>query len=329
LLYALHFNYRAVAVGYGAVYTATGQDAWSPDQRDCWVVVGLSTTESFVGLLYAGMCAAILFSKIGRIQSHAQVRFGSAICIKFGSRDDAGIDVGQAEEGARGKVPCPVLMFQAVNLLCNERGGEILDAHLKVLSANNRADVLGMQAAYRNVKLMESEHPFFSRVWQGRHVLDADSPLLSPYAKQRIRERGGSWPVEWTNARDVRNALQFTDLIVTLVGISNVSAVSVHAYKRYKFGDVLVGYEFASVLYTVAGSNYMKVDFSLFDDVVEQEDNEAEAVEPEEDEENIFTNVRLSKSVNFRSVVHAVMAAEEKKRQAVLHEKKRQAISLR
>ena len=120
-------------------------------------------------------------------------------------------------------------MFQAVNLLCNERGGEILDAHLKVLSANNRADVLGMQAAYRNVKLMESEHPFFSRVWQGRHVLDADSPLLSPYAKQRIRERGGSWPVEWTNARDVRNALQLTDLIVTLVGISNVSAVSVHA----------------------------------------------------------------------------------------------------
>ncbi len=32
------------------------------------------------------MCAAILFGKVGRIQSHAQVRFSDALCLEYGVR---------------------------------------------------------------------------------------------------------------------------------------------------------------------------------------------------------------------------------------------------
>lgn len=269
-------------VGYGATYVATGQDDHSPDQLNCWVVNGLCTSESFIGLLYAGMCGAILFGKITRVQSHAQVRFASAICITFdpaGDTSDSGKPMGQAEEGNMGRFACPVLKFQVINELCNERGGEIMDAQLKMVAANNRSDVVGMQAAYRKVNLKEIEHPFFSRVWHGRHILDADSSLLSKAAKSKIRQNGGFWPKEWANAESIRNALQFTDIIVTLIGISNVSASTVHAYKRFKFGDVLVGYEHASVLYTNPGSHKLKVDMNLIDDVIEQEFGDGESLE--------------------------------------------------
>ena len=187
--------------------------------------------------------------------------------------------MGQAEEGNMGRFACPVLKFQVINELCNERGGEIMDAQLKMVAANNRSDVVGMQAAYRKVNLKEIEHPFFSRVWHGRHILDADSSLLSKAAKSKIRQNGGFWPKEWANAESIRNALQFTDIIVTLIGISNVSASTVHAYKRFKFGDVLVGYEHASVLYTNPGSHKLKVDMNLIDDVIEQEFGDGESLE--------------------------------------------------
>lgn len=72
-------------VGYGAVYPATGTE--HDKQMECVLITLITTIESFVGLLYAGMCAAILFGKVGRIQSHAQVRFSDALCLEYGVRE--------------------------------------------------------------------------------------------------------------------------------------------------------------------------------------------------------------------------------------------------
>jgi hypothetical protein len=36
-----------------------------------------------VGLLYAGMCAAILFGKVNRVQCHANVKFCNAVCLLY------------------------------------------------------------------------------------------------------------------------------------------------------------------------------------------------------------------------------------------------------
>ena len=306
-LLPIYFLFKFTTVGYGALYTATGND--HGPQENCWVVNGLCTTESFIGLLYAGMCAAILFGKIQRVQSHAQIEFSDAVCITYGDGSDnrrvpqpseknilatptlshksAPNTVGEVtvKQTDGFNMPCPVLHFQVVNSLCNERGGEIMDSQLKLVAANNRkkkGESLSI-AMYRKVNLTEFEHPFFSRVWVGRHTLDGNSPLLNKFARSMIRQNGGYWPADWNNPHDIRNALQFTDLIVTLTGISNVSASTVHAYKRFKYGDVLVGYTFANMLFAEQDSSRLLVDHSLVNDVIEQEGGGAEPFDYEPD----------------------------------------------
>ena len=73
-------------VGYGSIYIATGNDARDENggHGSCVLITLLSTAESFIGLLYAGICTAIMFGKIGRIQSHAQVTFSDAVCVEYG-----------------------------------------------------------------------------------------------------------------------------------------------------------------------------------------------------------------------------------------------------
>jgi hypothetical protein len=66
------------------------------------------------------------------------------------------------------------------------------------------------------------------------HILDASSPLLTEKARRRIKENDGSWPSEWFEPQIIREQLEFNDLVVTVAGISNVSALTVHGYKRYK-----------------------------------------------------------------------------------------------
>ena len=104
-------------------------------------VVFLCTLEAFIGLLYAGMCAAILFGKVNRVQCHAPVEFANPVCLLYedvesfvhsyrGGEDDSDEDVFAIEEDevitnhprsssvigeSVRTVTCPVLKFQVVN----------------------------------------------------------------------------------------------------------------------------------------------------------------------------------------------------------------------
>ena len=78
-------------VGYGMIYTSVGGD-FHPNGPDgelatepaqCTWVVFLCTAEAFLGLLYAGMCAAILFGKVNRVQSHANIIFSNSVCLQY------------------------------------------------------------------------------------------------------------------------------------------------------------------------------------------------------------------------------------------------------
>ena len=74
-------------------YTSVGTNLSDTPPRKCTWVVTLCTTEAFFGLLFAGMCAAILFGKVNRVQSHANLLFSNAVClqyeeIKFDDDDD-------------------------------------------------------------------------------------------------------------------------------------------------------------------------------------------------------------------------------------------------
>lgn len=360
-------------MGYGAVYTATGNDE-NFSQHSCALITILCTAESFIGLLYAGICTAIMFGKIGRIQSHAQVTFSDVMCVEYGKEaeppsplpqsshgggnssrhnrifsipkstsglrksqfsnhvgipldaneavineadeeedeDEMSRDTGEGRsshgvseedestnadensnendydeesydstsiEGSsstvrskRKRILCPVLRFQLVNQLANDPGGEILDAHLNFMVRKEKESYpYEPIARFLKVELEEANHPFFNRVWHGRHVLNEDSPLVSMVARQRIRENDGYWPSDLNDPDSVRSNLRFSSVIVTMTGISSISAESVQISKRYYHHDVVIGYQFAPLLYKNNDTDKLRVDMTLINDVVEQQ----------------------------------------------------------
>jgi len=375
-------------VGYGMIYTAVGGNfipygqggKLETEPYECTWVVMLCTMEAFLGLLYAGMCAAILFGKVNRVQSHANLIFSNSVCLQyewveeededeedvdeedkppkridimttreedsselqitFGSGGDAEEDKWQdavrrsspscnesvdeenplAIDATLAQFPqdtfidqfngCPVLKFQVVNELCNVQGAEIVDAIMKVIGVKFKGSHGKItRSEYVRVNLVDFEHPFFSRVWHGVHILDGASPLLNDKAKQKIRENNGSWPSQWFTPDIIREKLEFHDLIVTVAGISNISAVTVHAYKRYKIGDVLIGYNFAPLVFRDKESGLLEVDKTLVNDVREQAGLEGEdlsarrmsvatALSPQHRLGSGFSTIRITKATD-------------------------------
>lgn len=371
-------------VGYGSTYPALGHENDNP--TNCLFITFICSLESFLGVLYSGFCGAILFGKVLRIQSHAQVVFSDPIVIRYGSGvqqlgSGTGTDTSRTgwdeEENVGKRIPCPVLEFRVVNRLFGEVGGEIMDAMLNVVAnidANDadpgvrdamdtdrqqtgrnrtyssatstggiRAGILGgrnnnrdsqssqpqqtqqpgastidsmsdnhsdsgrmsldsrgtagtlgtfffdsllrrqhqavdedpsarlvNKRIFSKMVIEAGEHPFFKRVWLGRHVLDETSPILKPKVRRQVRRNGGYWPQRLNNYEAVRESLNFNQILVSLNGVSNVSASDVYAQKIYDFVDINVGYQFVNVLYKDESSGILKVDTDLINDVREQ-----------------------------------------------------------
>jgi len=153
-------------VGYGLVYPST-----STIQNGCFAIQALTTLESFVGILFASFTGAILFSKITRISSLAQVDFSDPIVVRYGTGVSEGDgessdedeerfknvskrNLGGAGGAGRGagtmknrfryqrnstldmkykvKIPCPILEFRVVNTLHSALKGEIMDCQMMV-----------------------------------------------------------------------------------------------------------------------------------------------------------------------------------------------------
>uniref|UniRef100_A0A7S3DV82 Inward rectifier potassium channel C-terminal domain-containing protein n=1 Tax=Entomoneis paludosa TaxID=265537 RepID=A0A7S3DV82_9STRA len=326
-------------VGYGSTYPALGHQNTNP--TNCFFINFVCSLESLVGVLYSGFCGAILFGKVLRIQSHAQVIFSDPLVIRYGSGLTQGAhddekDKEDDDEEADPKIPCPVLEFRIVNRLYNEVGGEIMDATLNCVanvdsndldpnrdhlsdsghgpSANSTRSDSGSEAGssmmgsdrtganslhrflafsgfslHRNQQTVDedptsrlvtkhifsklhieaSDHPFFKRVWLARHTLDEDSPIVKPRIRRQIKRNGGFWPNKYNNYAAIRDSLQFNQILVSLNGVSNVSASDVYAQKIYDFVDVNIGYQFVNLLYR-EGDGKLGVDTDLVNDVREQ-----------------------------------------------------------
>jgi len=129
-------------VGYGSTYTALGYE--NDSKTNCFFINFICSLEALLGVLFSGFCGAILFGKVLRIQSHAQVIFSDPLVIRYGK----GVEIPGTEDQTPGndssdeeaaKLPCPVVEFRIVNRLFGEPGGEIMDASLNVV-ANIDAD---------------------------------------------------------------------------------------------------------------------------------------------------------------------------------------------
>jgi hypothetical protein len=122
---------------------------------------------------------------------------------------------------------------------------------------------------FSTMTIEAGEHPFFKRVWLGRHVLDDTSPLLKRKVRRQIRRNNGCWPERLNSYESVRESLQFNHILVSLNGVSNISASDVYAQKIYDFVDINVGYQFVNLLYKDS-DGALKVDTDLVNDVREQ-----------------------------------------------------------
>merc|ERR1712008_121304 len=121
--------------------------------------------------------------------------------------------------------------------------------------------------------MQESTHPFFTRVWHCTHVLNKNSRLLTSEIRIAIEKNDGFWPHDMLTPDKMRKTLTFDKIIITLTGISDLSAANVQIAKKYEIRDVLIGYDFAPMVYKEkhAGNSKkdrLKVDVSLVHDVI-------------------------------------------------------------
>lgn len=121
------------------------------------------------------------------------------------------------------------------------------------------------------LELEAPDHPFFKRIWVARHVLDDSSPILTNKIRKAIRRNGGFWPELCNNHLAIRRNLQFNQILISLNGVSNVSASDVYAQKMYDFVDVRVGYKFVNLLYRDRTDGKLKIDSDLINDVRDQD----------------------------------------------------------
>jgi hypothetical protein len=328
-------------VGYGSTYPALGWQNESP--TNCVFITAICSLEAFIGVLYSGFCGAVLFGKVLRIQSHAQVIFSDPLVIRYGDGvepESFGEDLELGAPRNKFHIPCPVLEFRIINRLYSDVGGEIVDATLHAVAnvdahdsnplnsnadssaryvsserastadsgsewdyeSNSEAGTISTRSSHMSklfasviggkkdrltiqedpsarlvgkrifskMHIEASEHPFFKRVWLARHVLDHASPLLTQKTRRAIRRNGGFWPAHLNSYEAVRRSLDFNQILVSLNGVSNVSAADVYAQKIYDIVDVNIGYQFVNVLYRDAKDGTLKVDTTLINDVREQ-----------------------------------------------------------
>ena len=151
-------------VGYGNIYPTTGASTYYVP-TGCVGVGAFASFEAYLGVLYAGFVAAILFRKVLRSQNYAQALFSDPVVVRFGreeledghegseTRDNVKdkdellntvpdvelgrlssislMTVGEEEiDDASYCIPCPLLEFRIVNRLHDIKAGEIVEAKL-------------------------------------------------------------------------------------------------------------------------------------------------------------------------------------------------------
>ena len=137
--------------GYGLIFPGTSQTAENVRQ-ECVGITIIATLESFVGILFSSLCGAIVFAKMTRVASFAQVTFSDPMVIRYGAglvsmdEEDSEDDkeetkgIGNADDSkdfkfVGSKLPCPLLEFRILNNLHGQHGGEIIDASVNVVAS--------------------------------------------------------------------------------------------------------------------------------------------------------------------------------------------------
>jgi hypothetical protein len=120
----------------------------------------------------------------------------------------------------------------------------------------------GKRRVFSKLEMETDSHPFFKRVWNIRHILNEESPLLNPDARRLIRMNKGLWPASMCNADVIKSCLEMSQLIVTMSGTAVVSGSSVYKLHVYELEQVEIGRTFENPL-ALGNDGKLTVDFSL------------------------------------------------------------------
>jgi inward rectifier potassium channel len=147
--------------------------------------------------------------------------------------------------GARNGKPC--LMFR----MANARHNTIVEASLKVLVLIDTVTTEGERLRVPTpLPLVRSDNAFFRLSWTAIHEIDEKSPFHGPDAKERLA---------------ARNAL----VLLTLSGLDETIAQSVHARYTYELDDIVWGARFSDII-SVESDGTRVIDYAKFHDLVEE-----------------------------------------------------------
>lgn len=137
----------------------------------------------------------------------------------------------------------PTLMFRAAN----RRGNQILEARLWVTLIREETTAEGhtMRRIY-DLNLVRSQSPFFVLTWTAFHPLDENSPLF------------GETPESLAQST--------AEILVTLAGLDETVAQTVHARHVYLVRDIFWNHNFVDV-FSVLPTGQRVIDYTLFHEV--------------------------------------------------------------
>lgn len=128
---------------------------------------------------------------------------------------------------------------------------------------NNKDRIPLVKRTFHRITFEPESHPMFSKAWHARHRLDQHSPLLKSSVRKEIEKSHREWWDQLAEnqaqgggeateavAASIRSALSdFEEIVVTVQGTSLLNASRVFAKKTYRFDDIYVGWQFASVFF--------------------------------------------------------------------------------
>jgi hypothetical protein len=103
----------------------------------------MMSIEAFMGVLFAAVMGAVVFGKVCRIQSHANITFSDPILIRYGTgvsdTNEGEEDDPHDEKGVKRR-RCPVLEFRIINAMHKTAGGEIMNAFINCTANINASN---------------------------------------------------------------------------------------------------------------------------------------------------------------------------------------------
>jgi hypothetical protein len=135
-----HIYFDAYTLSW-TTFSATGYGIISPqvsvgiNNGHCAGMNVMMAVESFFGFLFSSICAAIIYAKVMRLQSHAKVSFSQPAVIKYGAGVKEALEEGDHEATEEFMSPFPLLEFCIINTDSGKPSSEIINSTVNCVAA--------------------------------------------------------------------------------------------------------------------------------------------------------------------------------------------------